>query len=232
VVVPEDHLARIPDTLDFIAAAGVPEVFITARDALFTRARLQMGERVLIHSAASGVGTAAVQLAHAAGAFVYGTSRTAKKLDDVQRLGLDEPIVASHSPEEFVEAVARLTNDHGVEVILDLVGGDYFAANLRAIATLGRIICVGTTGGSKSEADLGTILRKRVTIIGTVLRARSNAEKAAATKAFVAQVLPLLERGTIRPVIDRSFPAAEVRSAHQYLESNRSCGKVVLDFGC
>ena len=229
LVVPESHLARIPENLDFVQAAAMPEVFITANDALFTRAWLQVGERVLIHAAASGVGTAAVQLAHAAGATVYGTSRTAAKLEQVRELGLDEPIVAI-SPNDFVEATSRLTNNQGVNIIIDLVGGDYFAANLRAVARLGRIICVGTTAGPKSFADLGLILRKRVTIIGTVLRSRSSAEKAAATKAFADHVLPLVARGVVGPVIDRTFPAAEVRAAHQYLESNRNCGKIVLDF--
>jgi len=229
VVVPESHLARIPENLDFIAAGGMPEVFITAHDALFARAGLQMGERVLVHAAASGVGTAAVQLAHAAGAIVYGSSRTREKLEELASLGLDEPI-ASTSPKDFVEAIARLTNGRGVDVIIDLVGGDYFAANLQAIATLGRIVCVGTTAGSKSEADLAAILHRRATIVGTVLRSRSVAEKAAATKAFADHVLPLVARGVVRPVIDRHFPAAEVRAAHQYLEANRAIGKVVLVF--
>ncbi len=230
VTVPESHLARVPDRLDFITAGGMAEVFITAHDALFTRAGLQMGERLLVHAAASGVGTAAVQLAHAAGAIVFGTSRTAEKLREISNLGLDEPIEVGNAPGEFVEAVARLTNGGGVEVILDLVGGPYFAANLKAIAPLGRIICVGTTAGTKSEVDLGMILRRRVTIIGTVLRARSVAEKTAATRAFAEHVLPLVNRGVVRPVIDRSFRAAEVRAAHEYLEANRATGKVVLDF--
>lgn len=229
VIVPESHLARIPENLDFISAAGMPEVFITAHDALFTRAGLQMGERVLVHAAASGVGTAAVQLAHAAGGIVYGTSRTPEKLEQVRALGLDEPIVAA-SPEDFLKTIARLTNGEGVNVILDLVGGSYFAANLRAITSLGRIICVGTTAGIQVEADLGAILRKRMTITGTVLRARSPAEKASAIKAFADHVLPLVARGVVRPVIDQVFPAREVSAAHRELESNRSTGKIVLDF--
>jgi putative PIG3 family NAD(P)H quinone oxidoreductase len=230
VTAPESHLARIPERLDFIAAGGMPEVFITAHDALFTRAHLQMGERLLVHAAASGVGTAAVQLAHAAGAIVFGTSRTAEKLREIRDLGLNEAIPVGNSPAGFVEAVARLTNGGGVDVVLDLVGGSYFAANLKAIAPLGRIVCVGTVAGSQSEVDLGRILRRRVTIIGTVLRGRSVAEKATATRAFADHVLPLVERGAVRPVIARSFPAAEVGAAHEYLESNRATGKIVLDF--
>ncbi len=231
IVVPESNLARIPAELEFNQAAAMPEVFITAHDALFTRAKLQMGDRVLIHAAASGVGTAAVQLAHAAGAIVYGTSRTADKLEQIQPLGLDQSIVVRQEPGEFVERVNALTIGAGVEVILDLVGGDYFPANLQALAVGGRIICVGLTAGRKSEIDLALVLRKRATIIGTVLRARSIEEKAEATRQFAAHVLPLVARGLVRPFIDRVFPAAEVQEAHRYLDSNRSCGKVVLDFG-
>lgn len=145
MVVPESNLARIPAALSWIEAAAVPEVFITAHDAILTRAGLQMGERVLIHAAGSGVGTAAVQLAHAAGASVYGTSRTADKLEQAQSLGLDEGIAVGGSLEEFVDRVQELTAGAGVNVIVDLVGGSYFPANLKAIATGGRIICVGTT---------------------------------------------------------------------------------------
>lgn len=230
IVVPESNLAHIPAELDFTQAGAMPEVFITAHDALFTRAKLQMGERILIHAAASGVGTAAVQLAHSAGAIVYGTSRTAEKLEKIKALGLDESIVVRETPGQFVERIAALTDGAGVQVILDLVGGEYFPANLEALATGGRIICVGLTAGRKSEIDLGLVLRKRATIIGTVLRARSMAEKAEATRRFAAHVLPLVSRGLVRPFIDRVFPAEEVRDAHQYLESNRSVGKVVLDF--
>ncbi|MEO6970667.1 MAG: NAD(P)H-quinone oxidoreductase [Chthoniobacterales bacterium] len=230
VVVPESNLARIPTELDWAEAAAMPEVFITAHDALFTLAGLQMGERVLVHAAASGVGTAAVQLAHAAGAIVYGTSRTAAKLEQVRALGLDEGITVSGSPQQFVERIRELTGDRGVDVILDLVGGDYFPANLQALATRGRLICAATSAGRKAEIDLGLALRKRATIIGTVLRARSIEEKAEATRRFAAHVLPLVARGVVRPVIDRVYPVADIRAAHQHLESNRTCGKIVLDF--
>ncbi|MGH7938461.1 MAG: NAD(P)H-quinone oxidoreductase [Chthoniobacterales bacterium] len=230
VVVAESNLARIPQKLSYAEAAAMPEVFITAHDALFTRAQLQMGERVLIHAAGSGVGTAAVQLAHAAGARVYGTSRTAEKLERVLKLGLDEAITVRESPDDFVEGVAGLTNKGGVDVILDLVGGAYFSANLRALASSGRIVCVGTTAGTKTDVDLHLILRKRATIIGTVLRTRSIAEKAQATRLFAQHVLPLVERGKVHPVIERIYPAAKVRAAHEHLESNETFGKIVLEF--
>ena len=232
VVVPESNLARIPPELDWVQAGAMPEVFITAHDALFTRAGLHMGERVLIHAAASGVGTAAIQVAHAAGATVYGTSRTAEKLQrlDELNLGLDKSMAVGGQPANFVEAVQKWTNGAGVDVILDLVGGDYLAANLEVLASRGRLICVGTMAGAKSEIDLGLLLRKRGTIIGTMLRGRSIEEKAEATQLFASSVLPLVSRGAIRPVIDRVYPADEIRDAHERMESNASFGKIVLTF--
>jgi NADPH2:quinone reductase len=232
VVVPESNLARIPPELDWAEAGAMPEVFITAHDALFTRGGLHMGERVLIHAAASGVGTAAIQVAHAAGATVYGTSRTADKLQRILELnlGLDKSVAVGGQPANFVEAVQKWTNGTGVDVILDLVGGDYFGANLEALASQGRLICVGTMAGPKSEIDLGLLLRKRVTIIGTMLRGRSIEEKAEATRLFASAVLPLVSLGAIRPVIDRVYPVDEVRDAHERMESNASFGKIVLTF--
>ena len=157
VVVPESNLARIPAELDWVQAGAMPEVFITAYDALFTRANLHMGEHVLIHAAASGVGTAAIQVAHAAGATVYGTSRTADKLQRLHELnlGLDQSVAVGGQPANFVEAVQKWTNGAGVDVILDLVGGNYFAANLEALASRGRLICVAQRLGQnrKSTSD-------------------------------------------------------------------------------
>jgi NADPH2:quinone reductase len=232
VVVAESNLARIPAELDWVQAGAMPEVFITAHDALFTRAGLHLGERVLIHAAASGVGTAAIQVAHAAGATVYGTSRTADKLQRLHELalGLDRSAAVCGQPANFVEAVQEWTNGAGVDVVLDLVGGNYFVANLEALALRGRLICVGTTAGPKSEIDLSLLLRKRATIIGTMLRGRSIEEKAEATRLFASSVLPMVSRGAIRPVIDRVYPATEIRDAHERMESNASVGKIVLTF--
>src|SRR5437870_7197253 len=232
VSVPDSNLARIPAELDWVQAGAMPEVFITAHDALFTRANLHLGERVLIHAAASGVGTAAIQVAHAAGATVYGTSRTADKLERLHELnlGLDKSVAVGDQPANFVEAVQKWTNGAGVDVILDLVGGNYFDANLEALASHGRLICVGTTAGTKSEIDLGQLLRKRTTIIGTMLRGRSIEEKAEATRLFASSVLPLVSRGAIRPVIDRAYAVDEIREAHKRMESNASFGKIVLTF--
>jgi putative PIG3 family NAD(P)H quinone oxidoreductase len=232
VVVPESNLARVPAQLSWDEAGAMPEVFITAHDALFTRAGLQMGDRVLVHAAASGVGTAAVQLAHAVGATVYGTSRNADKLNRMRelKLGMDESVAVGDAPAKFVEAVQKWTNGAGVDVILDLVGGSYFPPSLEALSIRGRIISVGTTAGTKSEIDLDLLKRKRAAIIGTMLRTRSIEEKADATRRFAAAVLPLVSRGWIRPVIDRVYPIDQVRDAHERLESNPSFGKIVLTF--
>ena len=232
VVVPESNLARVPAVLDWVQAGAMPETFITAHDAHFTRAGLHMGERVLVHAAASGVGTAAIQLAHAAGATVYGTSRTADKLERVRdlNLGLDASVAVGDTPAKFVEAVRKWTDGAGVDVILDLVGGNYFPANPDALASSGRLICVGTMAGAKSEIDLGLVLRKRATIIGTMLRGRSIEEKADATRLFASSVLPLVSRGAIRPIIDQIYAVDEIRDAHQRMESNAGFGKIVLTF--
>jgi NADPH:quinone reductase-like Zn-dependent oxidoreductase len=228
VTVPENHLAPIPSNLDWAEAAAVPEVFMTAHDALFTQCRLTIGETVLIHAAGSGVGTAASQLVTAAGAFAYGTSRTAAKLKKAKELGLTESVVAGGDPMEFVAAVNGWTNDAGVNVILDLVGAAYLKANLAALSTKGRLIFVGTTSGAKAEIDFSIAMHKRLRIMGTSLRTRSTEEKATATRLFAAHVVPLLAIGSVRPVIDKVFPMAEVRAAHQRIESNESFGKVVL----
>jgi NADPH2:quinone reductase len=228
VTLPESHLAEIPPNLDWAEAAAVPEVFMTAHDALFTQCGLQMGERVLIHAAGSGVGTAASQLVRAAGADAYGTSRTADKLEKAKEFGLTESFVASGDPMEFAQAVKKWTNGSGVEVVLDLVGAAYLKANLESLATKGRLIFVGTTSGAKAEIDYSIVMSKRLRIMGTSLRTRSLEEKATATRLFAQHVVPLLAGGTARPVIDKVFKMEEVRAAHQRLESNESFGKVVL----
>lgn len=228
VTVPENHLAEIPANLDWAEAAAVPEVFMTAHDALFTQCGLQMGERVLIHAAGSGVGTAASQLVRAAGATAYGTSRTADKLEKAKEFGLTESFVASGDPMAFAEAVKQWTNGSGVDVVLDLVGAAYLKANLESLATKGRLIFVGTTSGAKAEIDFSVVMGKRLRIMGTSLRTRSPEEKATATRLFAQHVVPLLANGSVRPVIDKVFRMEEVRAAHERLESNESFGKVVL----
>lgn len=228
VSVPESTLAEIPSNLDWHEAAAVPEAFITAHDALFTQARLEMGESVVVHAAGSGVGLAAVQLARASGARVFGTSRTAEKLERARALGLDEAIAMGDDPMSFANAVRELTGGAGVNVILDLVGGPYLAANLDALALKGRLMLVGTTAGASAAFNFGVVMMKRLRIFGTVLRARSVEEKAKATRRFADHVVPLLEREVVRPVIDKVYRMDEVREAHERMESNASFGKIVL----
>ncbi|MDR3634314.1 MAG: NAD(P)H-quinone oxidoreductase [Isosphaeraceae bacterium] len=226
VVTHERMAVRIPDNLDWMQAAAVPEVFLTAHDALETQAALRPGERVLIHAAGSGVGTAAVQLAHAMGCTVFGTSRTAEKLEKAAALGLDVGIDSSR--DDFADIIRQQTAGAGVHVVIDFLGAPALASNLAALTLNGRLVLVGLLGGGKTTADLGTILRKRLTVIGTTLRARPLEEKIAVTQRFAARVVPWLERGLVRPVVDQVFAFEDVRAAELRLESNVGFGKVVL----
>ncbi len=228
VTVPENHLAGIPSNLDWAEASAVPEVFMTAHDALFTQCALTIGDSVLIHAAGSGVGTAAIQLVREAGGFSFGTSRTAAKLEKAKKLGLTDSFVASGDPMEIADAVESFTCGEGINVVFDLVGAAYLKANLESLATKGRLIFVGTTSGAKAEIDYSIVMQKRLRIMGTSLRTRSTEEKATATRLFAEQVVPLLAGGAVRPVIDRVFKMEEVRAAHERIESNESFGKVVL----
>ena len=230
VLIEENQLAPIPANLNFAEAAAVLEAFITAHDALFTQADLRRGETVLIHAVASGVGIAALQLAKAKNARVFGTSRTADKLERCKKFGLDEAILTDDGI-NFAEIIKEKTDGKGVDVILELVGAKYFAPDLESLALKGRLILIGLVSGAKTEFNLGIALSKRLQIIGTVLRSRSGAEKAEAARKFAEDVLPLLESGSVVPNIDKIFPLEDVRKAHEYLEANKSFGKVVLDFG-
>jgi len=229
VNLPANHLARVPDNLDWAEAAAVPEVFMTAHDALFTQCGLTIGEHVLIHAAGSGVGTAAIQLVKAAGAFAYGTSRTAEKLERAKRFGLTSSFfIAGEDPTGFADAAKQWTPRTGMNIVLDLVGAAYLKGNLQCLGTRGRLIFVGTTSGSRAEIDYGIVMSKRLKIMGTSLRTRSAEEKATATRLFAEQVVPLLTSGKVQPVIDQVFKMEDVRAAHQRIESNETFGKVVL----
>ena len=229
LLIESDLLARIPDNLSFVEAAAIPEAFITAHDAVFTQGELKSGETLLVHAVGSGVGLAAIQLAKAIGAKTVGTSRTANKLERSREFGLDEAILTGGSA-EFSTILKTKTEGRGVDVILDLVGAAYFRENLESLAAKGRLMLVGLTSGTLSEIDLAVALRKRLRIIGTVLRGRSIEEKAEATRRFSEEVVPLLASGTVRPNIDKVYPAESVGEAHAYLESNKSFGKVILEF--
>ncbi|HEY0604328.1 MAG TPA: NAD(P)H-quinone oxidoreductase [Herpetosiphonaceae bacterium] len=224
VLTTERMAVPIPENLDWIEAAAVPEVFMTAHDALFTQAGFVPGERVLVHAVGSGVGTAAVQLIRAAGGTSLGTARTAQKLDAARELGLDVGL----SADDWAAGAAEHTANAGVHVILDFIGSAYLADNLNALATRGRLVLIGLMGGAKAEVDLGVIQRKRLHVVGTVLRARPLEEKLAVTQAFARQVVPLLEQGSVRPIIDRVFDLKDAAEAHRYMETNANFGKIVL----
>lgn len=226
LVVAGDLALPIPEPLSFDAAAAIPEAFITAHDALFTRLALRPGERLLIHAVGSGVGTAALQLAREAGVRLFGTSRSQWKLERAAAYGLEVGI--DPRSDDFADAVLRHTSGDGVDAILDLVGGGYLQDNLRALASQGRMVVVGLVSGRTAELDMGLLLRKRLTLIGTALRSRTHEEKVEATRAFADHALPLFEAGRITPVIDRVIPASDARLGHRLLEADETFGKVVL----
>jgi NADPH2:quinone reductase len=225
VVVPEREAIHVPDRLSPEEAAALPEVFVTAHDAL-KQLQLAAGETILIHAVGSGVGTAALQLAKVAGATVIGSSRSAWKLERARRLGLD--VAIDSSEQDMPAAVRTATSGVGVEAVLDLVGAPYFAVNLDCLAIKGRWIVVGLSGGRSSELDLGLVLRKRLRIIGTSLRTRPLEEKIAAARSFQSQVGPLLGSGRVVPVIDSVFRMQNVADAHRRMEANANFGKLVL----
>lgn len=229
VVTHERTLAPMPARLTWTEAGAVPEAFITAHDALFTQAHLRPSERVLIHAVGSGVGLAALQIVRAAGAVAYGDARTAGKVERARSLGLAGGVVVEGDLGEITRRVGQWTRDAGVEIVVDLVGGPYLGASIAAAAPRGRIVLVGTMAGRDASLPLGTVLGKRLTIIGTVLRARPLEEKILATRAFTAEVVPLLERGAVQPIVDRVFDLDQAADAHRYLESNAAFGKVVLN---
>jgi NADPH2:quinone reductase len=226
IVVQHRLASPVPESLTFEQAASVPEAFITAHDAL-VQCGFSTGETVLVHAAGSGVGTAAIQIAKVMGAsMVLGTAGSAEKLDAARELGLDVGI--DYRSESFADRVAEATGGRGVDVVLDFIGASYLEANLRALAEKGRMIVIGLMGGFSGDLPLGVLLQKRLQIRGTLLRARSLEEKAAATRAFEKAVLPHLATGRIRSVVDRVFPLAEAADAHRRMESNANFGKIVL----
>jgi NADPH2:quinone reductase len=228
IAVHERQLMRVPSSVPVADAAAIPEVGITAHDALFVRGGLRAGGWALVHAGASGVGSMAVQIVKAAGAHVVATT-SAGKVDAVRALGAD--VVIDYGADDFVPAAREATLGNGVDVVLDVVGGDYLNRNLRAIRVGGTIVQVGVMGGGQTQLDLGLMLPLRANLCGTVLRARPLEEKVAATRRFAADVLPAIEAGLVRPIIDRRFPLAEIAAAHAYLETNQSIGKVIIDVG-
>jgi NADPH2:quinone reductase len=228
LVVHAREAIRVPEGMSLADAGAVPEVFLTAYDALFPQAELGLGQIVLLHAVGSGVGTAALQLACATGARAIGTSRTQDKLERCKALGLTDAILVPDK--RFAAQVAERTAGRGADVILDTVGATYLAENIDALANGGRLVLVGLMGGATAELSLGTLLRKRARVMGTVLRTRPLEQKAALAQAFARDVLPLLQRGSIKPVIDCVLPMTEIQEAHRRMERNESFGKIVLSW--
>ncbi|GEJ59346.1 NAD(P)H-quinone oxidoreductase [Anaeromyxobacter diazotrophicus] len=226
----ERMLVKVPPSLTFDEAGAAMEAFVTSHDALVTLGGLRSGWTVLLHAVGSGVATAALQLAKAAGATVIGTSRTADKLERARALGLDHGILLGKDEPRFADEVRRLTGGEGAPVVVDFVGAAYAAENVAALAQGGRIVVVGTLGGNKAAIDLSLLMRRRGEVIGTVLRPRPLEEKIRATRLFAKDVLPLLAQGKVKPIVDAALPMARAREAHERLEKNDSFGKLVLTF--
>jgi len=228
MVVNENVLAAVPDNLDWPQAGAIPEVFITAHDALYTQANLQDSQTVLIHAVGSGVGIAAVQLVRARGAVPFGTSRTQDKIEKAREFGLEDGITLSTDLDPLHEYTKHVTSGKGFDLVLDLVGGPYTSASLHTLSRRGRLVVLSTSGGRMSEIDLGQLLIRRARIIGSVLRARSLEEKIAVTGAFVRDVVPLFATGQLRVPVEAVFPMERIQEAHTLLGSNKTFGKVVI----
>lgn len=227
VAVHEREALRVPPSIELAHAAAIPEAFFTAFDAMVLQGQLRSGESALIHAVASGVGTAAVQVARAIGAVAVGTSRSRDKLDRCKKeLGLVHAIHAA-SPPEFSDAV-KAVNGRGCDVVLDLVGGDYFAETLHACAPRARWMLVGLLAGWEAALPMPLFLNKRLTLIGTMLRSRTLDEKIAVAQAFERQMLPLFADGRLKPVVDAIVPMNELQRGAERMSSNESFGKVVL----
>lgn len=228
LVAKERELVPVPDGLSLERAAAIPEVFMTAYDALMLQADVGMDARVLIHAVASGVGTAAVQLARVVGARTIGTSRTESKLARCAELGV-APDCSVHVAEgSFAAPVRAWAAPDGIDAVLDLVGGAYLAENLQVLARRGRIVVVGLVGGISGKLSLATLLAKRAQIIGTVLRSRLPEEKAALAQRFTRAVVPLFVDGRLKPVIDDVLPMKDIAEAHRRMEANETLGKLIL----
>jgi NADPH:quinone reductase len=231
--VPAAHCARLPDTLDLVEMGGVPEVFVTAHDALVTRASGRAGEWMLVHAAGSGVGTASIQLARALGMRVAGTARTPDKLERARPLGLDVGIVPATTDGDLdvAASIAEILEATGTEidVTLELVGGRYVEIDVGTAAPKGRIVLIGALAGATAQLSVLTVMAKRITIAGTVLRGRDKREKADATEAFARDVVPLLAAKEIAPVVEAVLPLERATEAYDLLASDATFGKVILD---
>jgi NADPH:quinone reductase-like Zn-dependent oxidoreductase len=216
----------IPDDWSFEQAAAVPEVYFTANETVFEQGRLQPGETILVHAGGSGVGTAAIQMAHHIGATVYFTAGSADKIERAMALGASAGI--DYKTQDFVAEVKRLTGGAGVDVVEDFLGASYLARNMDVLKTTGRLVIVATMGGTRTELDIALLMRKRMAIFGSVLRPRSLAEKRAVTRRFLERWMEPLRQGAIKGIIDSTFPLAQAKEAHERMDSNLNFGKILL----
>lgn len=226
VAVHERQLLAVPPGVELADAGAIPEVFLTAYDALVVQGGLTSGRTALVHAGASGVGTAAIQIAKAVGASVVVTA-SAGKLDACLELGAD--VAVDYRNADFVDAVSSFTDGRGADTILDVIGGEYLDRNVDAVAVQGRIVQVGTMGSGTATFTLAKLMPKRAALMGTVLRMRPLDEKIALTQRFRREMLPLFDRGLLQPVIDSRFALADIADAHRYMESNANVGKIVID---
>jgi NADPH2:quinone reductase len=225
-VAPAPQCLPVPHGLDLAAAAAIPETFFTVWTNVFERGRLAAGESILVHGGSSGIGTTAIQIARARGSRVFATAGSAAKCGACERLGAERAI--NYREADFVAAIRERTGGRGVDVILDMVGGEYFARNIEALAVEGRLVEIATQRGAKAELVIPTIMQRRLTITGSTLRPRSVAEKGAIARAVQANVWPLVESGAVKPIVFRTFPLARAADAHRLLESSEHIGKLVL----
>lgn len=224
-VAPAPQCLPVPQGLDMVAAAAIPETFFTVWTNVFERGKLAAGETLLVHGGSSGIGTTAIQLAVARGARVIATVGSDEKAAACEALGAR---AVNYRTEDFVDAVRRLTDGAGVDVVLDMVGGDYTPKNLELLRTDGRLVQIAFLRGARTEIDLNPIMRKRLTFTGSTLRPRSVSEKGAIAAALRREVWPLIEAGRVRPLVHATFPLAEAAAAHRLMESSAHIGKIVL----
>ena len=225
-VAPAPQCLPVPRGMDVVTAAAIPETFFTVWTNVFQRGRLQPGESLLVHGGSSGIGTTAIQLAKARGARVFATAGSADKCAACERLGAERCV--DYRTSDFVPVVRELTGGRGVDVVLDMVGGDYFARNLDVLAVEGRLVEIATLHGVKAEVNLQAVMARRLTITGSTLRPRPIADKAAIASELRQHVWPLLEDGTVKPVIHARFPLRAAAEAHRVMESSVHTGKLLL----
>jgi putative PIG3 family NAD(P)H quinone oxidoreductase len=226
VLVPAGQVMPVPQGVDLVTAGALPEVAATVWSNLFMIAGLQQGETLLVHGGGGGIGTFAIQLAHALGARVITTAGSQEKLDACRGLGAD--VTINYKMQDFVEEVAKATDGAGVDVILDNMGAKYLPRNVEALATEGRLVVIGLMGGAKGELDLGQLLRKRGAVIATSLRARPVEEKAAICASVVEHVWPLVSDGSVKTLVHATLPLEEAREGHRIMEASDHIGKIVL----